>query len=64
MSVEWLGVCRVNCISPGYIATEMVDQMPAEIQQKWLDLTPSKRMGLPRELKGVGILPKHFAFVC
>jgi sorbose reductase len=22
LAVEWVGFCRVNCISPGYIATD------------------------------------------
>ncbi|KAL1911098.1 hypothetical protein Sste5344_002896 [Sporothrix stenoceras] len=52
LSIEWLGTCRVNCISPGYIATEMIDSIPAETQKTWIGLTPSKRMGLTYELKG------------
>ncbi|GME65490.1 uncharacterized protein LDX57_012842 [Neofusicoccum parvum] len=52
LSIEWLGICRVNCISPGYIATEMLDTVPQETQNIWVDLTPAKRMGAPYELKG------------
>ncbi|ERS96174.1 hypothetical protein HMPREF1624_07710 [Sporothrix schenckii ATCC 58251] len=52
LSIEWLGTCRVNCISPGYIATEMLDSIPADTQKTWIDLTPAKRMGLAHELKG------------
>lgn len=55
LSIEWLGICRVNCISPGYIATEMLDTVPQETQNIWVDLTPAKRMGAPYELKGVSV---------
>jgi sorbose reductase len=55
LAIEWLGICRVNCISPGYIITEMIETIPEEIQKRWIDLTPSKRMGSPHELKGVSV---------
>ncbi|OQD61042.1 hypothetical protein PENPOL_c019G06980 [Penicillium polonicum] len=52
LSVEWVDYCRVNCISPGYIATEILDTFPKEWRDKWCDLTPAKRMAQSYELKG------------
>ncbi|KAH8435213.1 SDR family oxidoreductase [Aspergillus melleus] len=52
LSVEWVDFCRVNCISPGYIATEILDEFPQEWKDKWYDLIPAKRMAAAYELKG------------
>ncbi|OQE17745.1 hypothetical protein PENFLA_c023G03412 [Penicillium flavigenum] len=52
LSVEWVDYCRVNCISPGYIATEILDSFPQDWRDKWLDLIPAKRMAESYELKG------------
>ncbi|CDM37701.1 Short-chain dehydrogenase/reductase SDR [Penicillium roqueforti FM164] len=52
LSVEWVDYCRVNCISPGYIATEILFTFPKEWRDKWLDLIPAKRMAESYELKG------------
>jgi NAD(P)-dependent dehydrogenase (short-subunit alcohol dehydrogenase family) len=43
---------RVNCISPGYIATEMTLKAPDEWKTYWIGHTPVKRMGNPEELRG------------
>lgn len=54
LAAEWAsrGV-RVNCVSPGYIGTEMVKQaltaMP-EWKKTWLEMTPIKRIGKPSEI--------------
>ena len=55
LAVEWAPHnVRVNCISPGYISTEMTlkatDWIPT-----WVASTPVKRMGNPEELQGVVI---------
>ncbi|KAI9040587.1 oxidoreductase [Aspergillus affinis] len=55
LSVEWVDFCRVNCISPGYIATEILDGFPQDWKDKWFDLIPAKRMAATYELKGVGL---------
>lgn len=53
LAVEWIDFARVNCISPGYIATEMTEEVPKELSDEWVALTPAKRMGEAHELKGV-----------
>ncbi|KAJ5593838.1 oxidoreductase [Penicillium hispanicum] len=52
LSVEWVDFCRVNCISPGFIATEILDIHPQEWREKWYDMIPAKRMAQCYELKG------------
>ncbi|KAJ5538854.1 Short-chain dehydrogenase/reductase SDR [Penicillium frequentans] len=52
LSVEWVDFCRVNCISPGFIATEILDIHPQEWRDKWYDMIPAKRMAQTYELKG------------
>ncbi len=42
---------RVNCVSPGYIATEVVTNFSDQVQG-WIDRTPQKRMAKPEELAG------------
>ena len=55
LSVEWVDFCRVNCISPGFIATDILDIHPKEWREKWFDMIPAKRMAEAYELKGVCI---------
>lgn len=52
LAVEWVDWCRVNCISPGYISTEMIGSLSEEWKTKWMDLVPAKRFCDPAELKG------------
>jgi 3-oxoacyl-[acyl-carrier protein] reductase len=40
----------VNAVAPGFIATEMVRQMPAEILKEMVERTPVRRMGEPRDV--------------
>lgn len=40
----------VNTISPGYIATEMVQAVKPEILEKIISAVPVKRLGLPEEI--------------
>lgn len=41
---------RVNAIAPGFIATDMVDAIPEEIQQKNIAKIPFGRYGTPEEV--------------
>jgi len=56
MAVEWAakGV-RVNSISPGYIATELVlgDRNLKPLMEQWNSISPVRRMGKPEELQSV-----------
>ena len=40
----------VNAVAPGFIATDMVDQIPEEIQQKNIEKIPFGRYGTPEEV--------------
>ena len=62
LAVEWadFGI-RVNSLSPGYIVTEMTGMAKKEYIEKWLELSPFKRMGRPEELSGAVI---YFASGC
>ena len=54
LAVEWADYgIRVNCLSPGYIATDM--SVNEELKKKWMELTPMHRMGTPSELSGAVI---------
>ncbi|KAF2711361.1 NAD(P)-binding protein [Pleomassaria siparia CBS 279.74] len=52
LAIEWIAFCRVNCISPGYIATEMLADAPEEQKAAWLAASPAGRLGETYELKG------------
>lgn len=56
LAVEWVqkGI-RVNCISPGYIATDLISQVREDWRQQWTDMIPFGRMGRPEELAGAVI---------
>ena len=56
LAVEWAekGI-RVNCISPGYIITEMTSTLRQDWRDFWVNLIPFKRMGRPEELAGAVI---------
>jgi 3-oxoacyl-[acyl-carrier protein] reductase len=41
---------RSNVIAPGFIETEMTDQLAAEVIQKWRDGIPLKRGGKPEDV--------------
>jgi 3-oxoacyl-[acyl-carrier protein] reductase len=41
---------RVNAVAPGFIATEMVKQMPEKIQHMMVGRTPLARMGQPEDI--------------
>lgn len=41
---------RVNAVAPGFIATEMVQQMPEKVLAKMVEHTPIGRMGQPEDI--------------
>ena len=58
LAIEWAkrGV-RVNCISPGYIGTELTLNSPTLIPliEKWNEMAPMGRMGKPEELRRIAL---------
>ncbi|GAA5938545.1 hypothetical protein JCM3775_002155 [Rhodotorula graminis] len=59
LAVEWAPKnIRVNCISPGYMATALtrviLDRDPV-LRDAWVSLTPMARLGDPEDLKGAVI---------
>lgn len=53
LAVEWVDFARVNCVSPGFIQTDMLDSLPSEWRETWMTMIPGKRFCSPHELKGV-----------
>lgn len=41
---------RVNCVAPGFIATDMTANLPEKVMQTLLAMTPMGRMGEPHEI--------------
>lgn len=41
---------RVNCMSPGYIFTDLTSSVREDWRDQWAQLTPMKRLGRPEEL--------------
>ena len=46
---------RVNCIAPGFIASDMIDVLPEKIKEASLALIPMKRFGTPEEVADVAL---------
>lgn len=44
--------CNVNCIAPSYINTPMLQAVPPETMQRFLQAIPLGRLGTPEELAG------------
>jgi len=44
---------RVNAIAPGFIKTDILDEMPQDILEEKVKTTPFGRLGSPRELANV-----------
>lgn len=58
MSVEWAPYnVRVNCISPGYIGTELIktSDLLKPLIEKWTEISPLKRIGTPEELQAIAV---------
>lgn len=41
---------QINCVLPGYIDTEMMRAIPADMLENAISNTPLKRLGDPREI--------------
>lgn len=54
LAVEWADFARVNCVSPGYIRTEMIGEANPDWSAQWTRSIPGGRFAEPFELKGVG----------
>ncbi|KAK9234931.1 hypothetical protein V1525DRAFT_411427 [Lipomyces kononenkoae] len=52
LAVEWASFARVNCISPGYIFTEITKFANQEMRKEWIRRIPLGREGYPVELVG------------
>jgi NAD(P)-dependent dehydrogenase (short-subunit alcohol dehydrogenase family) len=56
LAVEWASRnVRVNCISPGYIGTELTLNSPSlqPLIKQWIEMAPLHRMGRPEELQSI-----------
>ena len=40
----------VNCVSPGFIATELIQDLPQELRDTYVNQVPLKRFGKPEEV--------------
>ena len=46
---------RCNCIAPGFIETEMTDQLSDDIVQSWRESIPLKRGGTTHDVANVAL---------
>ena len=46
---------RANCIAPGFILTDMTDQLPDNVKEEWNAKIPLRRGGLPAEVAKVAL---------
>lgn len=56
LAIEWAKRnVRVNCISPGYIGTELINNAPhlVPLIEQWNAMAPMGRLGRPEELQSV-----------
>ncbi|OGO58912.1 MAG: beta-ketoacyl-ACP reductase [Chloroflexi bacterium RBG_19FT_COMBO_47_15] len=40
----------VNCVSPGFIETELIQDLPDKLREAYLDRIPAKRFGCPEDV--------------
>ena len=43
----------VNCVAPGYVETDIVEDLPKELKQHIMDRVPIGRFGRPEEIAGI-----------
>ncbi len=46
---------RANCIAPGFIITEMTNQLPQEVRDAWNQQIPLRRGGTPEDVANVAL---------
>ena len=46
---------RSNCIAPGFIITDMTEQIPEEVQKEWIKTIPLRRGGTVEEVAKVAL---------
>ena len=46
---------RSNCIAPGFILTDMTEQMPEEVRKEWVKTIPLRRGGTVEEVAKVAL---------
>ena len=52
----------VNCVAPGYVETDIVEDLPKDLKQAIMDRVPIGRFGYPEEIAGmVGFLASDAA---
>lgn len=61
LAVEWVDFATVNCISPGFIETDMLLVHPQEWRDKWFEMIPGRRLCQTAELKGVSFYMSGYA---
>jgi 3-oxoacyl-[acyl-carrier protein] reductase len=44
---------RANAVAPGFIITEMTNQLPEEVKQGWAQKIPLRRGGTPEDIANV-----------
>ena len=64
LSVEWVEFARVNCVSPGFIDTDMLTVHPKEWRDKWFGMVPAGRLCDANELKGAYVFLASDASTC
>ncbi len=46
---------RCNAIAPGFIETEMTDQLPQDVREQWIGSIPLRRSGRPEDVADVAV---------
>ncbi len=46
---------RANCIAPGFIITDMTNQLPEEVREQWSKAIPLRRGGTPEDVANVAL---------
>ncbi|MDJ1432037.1 glucose 1-dehydrogenase [Halostagnicola sp. A-GB9-2] len=54
MALDWAPEVRVNAVAPGYVSTELTEELEAndQLRQSILDRTPLERFASPEEIAG------------